>query len=319
MIKIAIIDTETVSIKGAVCEFGITTLKGDQQFVIESSLGSYVNPLTPISFEAMNVHHITEEDVENAPLLDEVLCAHSLDGYDYVVAHNISYEQAVLPEEYFPENVRKLCTLALARKLYPVGEVESHKLGVLYYQWGVYKDERLKGFNVELHSAKFDTLVTGLVLEYILMDNDITIDQAYDIVNDVTTCNFKRYKGIKWQEVINTDYGYCEYQVENQKWDREEELTYVKGLLAQYKHIKDAQLKLCRFNKYAGVEWCKVWQQDKDYIKFLDGKGYLTESDKQGIMQNVKENITLGSNGSGDCDSYNYEGSWEETLGGDFY
>ena len=319
MTKIAIIDTETVSMKGAVCEFGITTLKGDQQFVVESSLGSYVNPQTPISFEAMNVHHITEEDVEDAPLLGYILSDHSLDGYDYVVAHNISYEQAVLPEEYFSDNVRKLCTLALARKLYPVGEVESYKLGVLYYQWGVYNDKRLQGINVELHSAKFDTLVTGLVLEYMLLDNDITIDQAYDIVNDVTTCNFKKYKGIKWEEVIRTDYGYCEYQVVNQKWDNDEELTYVKGLLDQYKNIKDAQLKLCRFNKYAGVEWYKVCQQDKDYIKFLDGKGYLTESDKQGIIQSIKDNITLYSIASGDCDDYNYEGSWEETLGGDFY
>lgn len=109
-----------------------------------------------------------------------------------------------------------------------------------------------------------------------------------------------------------------DHTFENLELDQEK-LDHLEGLLDQYKHVKDAQLKLCRFNKHVGVEWYKVCQQDKDYIKFLDGKGYLTESDKQGIIQSIKDNITLYSIGSGDCDDYNYEGSWEETLGGDFY
>lgn len=113
------IDTETTSMKGKVCEFGETifrvTKNGD--FKVIDSRGSMINPEEPISFEAMAIHGVTEEDVKDAPKLDRVLKDHSLEGKQYVFAHNLSYEKAVLPEEYFPENVRQLCTLKLARAL----------------------------------------------------------------------------------------------------------------------------------------------------------------------------------------------------------
>lgn len=273
--KISVIDTETVSMKGAICEFGITTFEGDQFLKVESSSGTCVNPKTPISFEAMNVHHITEEDVKDAPEIDVVLKDYPLSESDYVVVHNLSYELAVLPEDYFPENVRKLCTLKLAKLLYPVGEVESHKLGVLYYQWGIYKDPRLQVMNIQLHTASSDTLVTGLVLEYMLADNDLTIDQAWELCYDFKTCKGgKKYKSEKWEDIVAKDYDYVQYTFENVELDQEE-LDYLKQLLKEYKHVKDDQLKVCSSPKYKGVSWEKVVEQDLSYVQWMLDKGNI--------------------------------------------
>jgi|TARA_A100001391_G_scaffold142551_2_gene100297 DNA polymerase III epsilon subunit-like protein len=288
MTKISVIDTETVSMKGAICEFGITTFEGDQFLKVESSIGTCVNPKTPISFEAMNVHHITEEDVKDAPEINDVLKDHPLADSDYVVAHNLSYELAVLPEDYFPENVRKLCTLKLAKLLYPVGEVESHKLGVLYYQWGIYKDPRLQVMDVQLHSAKDDTIVTGLVLEYMLADNDLTIDQAWELCYDFKTCKGgKRYKSEKWEDIITKDYDYVQYTFENTELDQEE-LDYLEELLSKHKHLKEDQLKLCKKSKYLDIPWQKVVEDDIDYVNFLLKNNYLKGDELEYVQSLLK-------------------------------
>ena len=288
MTKISVIDTETVAMKGAICEFGITKFEGDQFLKVESCSGTCVNPKTPISFEAMNVHHITEEDVKDAPEIDDVLKDYPLSDSDYVVAHNLPYELAVLPEDYFPENVRKLCTLKLAKLLYPVGEVESHKLGVLYYQWGIYKDPRLQVMDVQLHSAKDDTLVTGLVLEYMLADNDLTIDQAWELCYDFKTCKGgKKYKSEKWVDIIIKDYDYVEYTFENVELDKEE-LDYVKQLLEEYKHVKDDQLKICSFKKYLQVPWCEVVEKDLSYVQWMLDKGNIKGDEEVYVRSLIK-------------------------------
>lgn len=275
MTKIAIIDTETVSMKGAICEFGITIFEGDKDLSVLSSHGAFINPQTPITFEAMNVHHITEEDVEEAPLLEEVLPEHPLEGCNYVVAHNLPYEESVLPEEYFPENVKRLCTLKLARMLYPVGEVESHKLGVLYYQWGIYKDKRLQENGIQLHSAKDDTFVTGLVLEYMLKDSELTIDEAWSLLYDYKRCKGgKRYKGELWEDVILRDYDYVQYTFENIELDKEE-LDHLEKLLQDNKDLKDEQIKICSSPKYKGIPWTEVIQKDLSYVQWMLGKGNI--------------------------------------------
>lgn len=274
------IDTETTHMKGKVCEFGETIFRvtKDGTFKVVDSRGTMVNPQEPITFEAMAIHGVTEEDVKDAPSLERVLKEHSLEGKQYVFAHNLSYEKAVLPENYFPENARQLCTLKLARVLYSKEEVESHKLGVLYYQWGLYKDERLDEHSIHLHSAKSDTLVNGLVLEYMLRDHNLTLDQAWEMLYDPSTCKGgKKYpKGTRWEDIIlkHNDYDYVEYTFNNVEL-AQEELDYLEGLLSQYESVKMEQYKICSKKKYLGKEWSVVVKEDLDYVNYLIRQGYL--------------------------------------------
>ena len=282
------IDTETTNMKGKVCEFGETIFRvtKDGDFKVIDSRGSMINPEEPISFEAMAIHGVTEEDVKNAPKIERVLKDHSLEGKEYVFAHNLSYEKEVLPEEYFPENVRQICTLKLARVLYEVGEVESHKLGVLYYQWGLYKDERLDDHSIHLHSAQSDTLVNGLVLEYMLKDKGLTLDEAWEMLYDVKTCKGgKKYKNEKWEDVIKKDYDYIEYTVNQAKIEDEEELEYLVELLSEYSHLKEEQMDVVGFGKHKGSSWRELVKIDIGYVTWcLNNLEWRSESVKEYVQ-----------------------------------
>lgn len=268
--RISIIDTETASMKGNICEMGIAkfTTSGSK-LVLEESYSEIVDPQQKIDFEAMNVHHITETMVKGKPLLEEVLPLCSLAESDYVVAHNISYEEAVLPESYFPEGIKRLCTLKLARMLYPKGTVASHKLGVLFYTFGLDQDERVKSFDGEWHRSLFDVFITGLVLEYMLIQNELTIDEAYTLLYDPTVCKGgKKYnKGTPWKDIILEDYDYVEYTFNNTDLS-EEELSYLETLLEEYYYLKEEQLDVVGFGKLKGGSWKESVLSDRGYVQW---------------------------------------------------
>lgn len=79
----------------------------------------------PISLGAMATHHIIDEDLKGFPQfigwVPEAL------GIDYLVGHNIDFDWRMLGKP----NVRRICTLALARSLWP--EADSHSLGAMVY------------------------------------------------------------------------------------------------------------------------------------------------------------------------------------------
>ena len=268
MTKIAIIDTETASMKGNICEMGIArfTTSGSN-LILESCHSDIVDPQEKIDFEAMNVHHITESMVKGKPLLEEVLLPkYSLAESDYVVAHNLSYEEAVLPEDYFPEGIKRLCTLKLARMLYPKGTVASHKLGVLFYTFGLDQDERVKAFEGNWHRASYDTFITGLVLEYILLQNNLSIDEAWEKLYDFKTCRGgNKYKWEKWLDIIQKDYDYVDHTFKNVELDQEE-LDYLEELLEEYSHLKEEQLDLIGFGKLKGKSWKESVVSDRGYV-----------------------------------------------------
>ena len=70
-----VIDTETTSIEGEVIEIASVDIVNGE---ICNPISDFVRPSEPISFEAMAIHHITEEMVADAPpiadVIDKYLC-----------------------------------------------------------------------------------------------------------------------------------------------------------------------------------------------------------------------------------------------------
>lgn len=83
-------------------------------------------PTRQAAWGALAVHHILPEELEN--------CAPSADAPDYIpqadfwIGHNIDFDWKALGS---PRGVRRICTLALARSLWP--EMDSHTLSACYY------------------------------------------------------------------------------------------------------------------------------------------------------------------------------------------
>ncbi|MGB9067292.1 MAG: 3'-5' exonuclease [Candidatus Acidiferrales bacterium] len=118
-------------------------------------------PRKPITLGAMAAHHIIEGDLVDQP---EWSGSWELPGgTDYVVAHNVDFDHRAIGSP----PVKRICTLALARKLWPT--LDSHSLAALTYHLMPHAEAReaLKG----AHSAMVDARLCHrlLVAELALM------------------------------------------------------------------------------------------------------------------------------------------------------
>jgi exodeoxyribonuclease X len=88
-----VIDTETTSLEGSVLEIASVDIVDG---VICNPMSDFVKPTEAISFEAMAIHHITEDMVADAPLISEVIGRYL--GADAYVAHNAKFDKSKLPQ-----------------------------------------------------------------------------------------------------------------------------------------------------------------------------------------------------------------------------
>lgn len=230
--KSKIVDVETASLKGGICELASVEIGMDGKLKPNSLKVDRVNPECRISFEAVAIHGISQKDVESCPPIADVYKKHQLKGDGYIIAHNAAFDLKMLPQDFVLPNQRVLCTLELARALYPKGVVESHKLGVLFYQFGLNEKFSFEG---DFHSAGYDVQVTSAVLEYMLKDKGLDLDTAYALLNqpvELTHCFMKKYRdqGKTWEWVVKNDDSYVRWLLANFNWgdDNQELVQYLK-------------------------------------------------------------------------------------------
>lgn len=117
----------------------------------------------PIKFGAMAAHHILPEELVGLPLFESyntpLFC-------DYVIGHNIDYDAEVLGLD---KGVRRICTLALARRMWP--QLDAHNQTALMYYIGslheggyAWARDRLKN----AHRAADDVENCAIVLQHLL-------------------------------------------------------------------------------------------------------------------------------------------------------
>ncbi|MEH7388703.1 PolC-type DNA polymerase III [Bacillus sp. JJ1474] len=141
---------------------------------------SFANPHHPLSATTINLTGITDDLVENAPEVDEVLQRfYEWSGDAILVAHNASFDMGFLNVGYKKIGLGKAAnpvidTLELARFLYP--EMKNHRLNTL-----------AKKFDVELtqhHRAIYDAEATGYLLLKMLKDAAEKEIEFHDQFND---------------------------------------------------------------------------------------------------------------------------------------
>jgi DNA polymerase III subunit epsilon len=135
------VDTETNGLGGDACELvevGIVLVGGGE---LHDRWSSLVRPSAPLRRSIRRLTGITQEMVDGAPRLEEVLPAlqPKLSGRP-LVAHNASFDRRVLRQAFgrigldWPE-VPVLCTAALARALLPLQK--ERRLGALAAALGI--------------------------------------------------------------------------------------------------------------------------------------------------------------------------------------
>lgn len=114
------------------------------------------NPGQPSTFGALATHHILDIELRDCPPPSEFSLPEDV---NYLVGHNVDYDWAVIGKP----RVRLICTLALARSLFPT--LDSHSLGALaYYLLGAEARPLLK----DAHTAAADVEVTRHVLRHLV-------------------------------------------------------------------------------------------------------------------------------------------------------
>lgn len=187
-----IADCETPSLDPThgVCEVAFMEISEYGDVIWQDA--SLIDPECPISPGAAGVHGIRDADVADSPTLAEymeVVHAQPFLGEESIfIAHNSKFDHLRLGH-WFNSPVQ-LCTLKLARKLWP--DAENHKLQTLRMHL------ELPFVRGDAHSALGDVEVCRQIILRGMRDFDLTMLEMIDLANapvEITRMVFGKHKG----------------------------------------------------------------------------------------------------------------------------
>ncbi|WP_036582481.1 3'-5' exonuclease, partial [Paenibacillus darwinianus] len=158
--KFAVLDLETTGHSGAdddIIQIGIVML--DEALDITGTYTSFVRPRVPVPPFITQLTGISDDDVHDAPELDDVLLdiIPILDDA-VLVAHNVGFDAGFLNGAldrcgYVPFTGRRLDTLDLLRILYP--SLTTYQLGAVTEAFAIAHEQH--------HRADSDAMATAII------------------------------------------------------------------------------------------------------------------------------------------------------------
>ena len=232
-------DTETTgaSAEDRVIQFGAIILNQKNELEIYDEL--CFSPI-PIKLEAMEVHNITPDLIENKPLAIETNFYKRLEelnnSENFLIAHNINFDLEMIKKEGFVNNLQLIDTLRCAKHLFE--DLPYHRLQYLRYALELYKIEeqeaRKLNITIKAHDAIGDVLVMKLFLSRLVAScRELypTLNPMQKLVELTQTpvlikiFKFGKYKGESIEEVARKDANYLNWMRENIK-DLDEDMRF---------------------------------------------------------------------------------------------
>jgi len=192
-----------------------------------------------IKFEAMEVHNITPELIEGrrsfreSSFFEELLRLNV--EKNYLIAHNINFDLAMLEKEGFKNRMQLIDTLRCSKHLFP--DSPYHRLQYFRYSLGLYRreDEEAGKYNISIkaHNAISDVLVMKLLLSELVKE----VKVGYPDVNPMKRLaeltktpvmlkefKFGKYNGEKIGDIAKRDIRYLKWVYNNM--DLDEDMRY---------------------------------------------------------------------------------------------
>ena len=194
MPKAIIFDTEATDIKEPVLiEAAWLEVTNLAPLTIGIQFVQRYNPGKPISLGALATHHILDEELVDCPPASSFQLPSDV---AYLIGHNIDFDWQVLGQP----PIKRICTIALARKLWP--NLDSHSQSALLYHLDrPHAREQLRN----AHSALADVGICAKILEAICTELKInTVENlwlASEKARMPTHMPFGKYKGMPLNEV----------------------------------------------------------------------------------------------------------------------
>jgi exodeoxyribonuclease X len=192
-----ILDTETHTLNGQPIEIAYAPIQiHDAKISLDKTqlFDQLYQADEPISFAAMAVHHILESDLENKPHYTSFQLPAET---QYIIGHNIDYDiRAIEKCGVDTSSIKAICTLALARKVWP--DAEAHNISALIYM--ITKgSEKAREMIRKAHRADMDIILTANILMHIVHHLKInSIEELYSASEDARiprSINFGKHKG----------------------------------------------------------------------------------------------------------------------------
>jgi exodeoxyribonuclease X len=177
-------------------------------------------PSIQISLGAMSVHNIIDEDL--ADCADSSAFGFPVEA-EYLIGHNIDFDWKMMGEP----DVRRICTLALSRHLFP--ELDSHKQAAMIYHIGTIYSRRpwardlVKG----AHAALDDVRMCAALLRFLVLflrHKNVRLETWEDLalISDdariPTVMSFGKHKGLRIEDVPSDYVRWYRGQVDKDEW-----------------------------------------------------------------------------------------------------
>ena len=157
--RFVVIDFETTELNSKKGAVEVVWFELNKKFEIIDEQSSLVNPMIPIPPDASRIHGITDEMVAESPTLDEFIEDINQNPFASsnvcVIAHNLSFDLPLFRK--YCGSVVELCTLKLARALYPAWE--NHKLVTISEMFGFPTEDSHRARSDALQVLYFLTLL----------------------------------------------------------------------------------------------------------------------------------------------------------------
>ena len=161
-----------------VIEIGIAKIKGGE---IVDTYSSFINPGRQVPFYITDITGIKTEDVAGAPYFEDIINEiEDFFGDSILVAHNLQFDKSFLKSELYQigrEEFKnsQICTLKIARKLYP--ELKSKSLKSLVSHFRILH----KGVHRALGDAKATAEILIKMMKPLKEEHDI--ENVSDLIN----------------------------------------------------------------------------------------------------------------------------------------
>lgn len=193
-----ILDTETHTLNGLPIEIAYAPIQLDQGKLSldrEQIFDQLYNiGEEKISYASMAVHHILESDLVGQP--DFSTFKLPTDTI-YMIGHNIDYDiRAIQQCGVDTSHIKAICTLALARLVWP--DAEAHNISALIYQISK-GSEKARTMLKGAHRADADIILTANILMHIIHHLKIqNIEELFAASEDARiprSINFGKHRG----------------------------------------------------------------------------------------------------------------------------
>jgi exodeoxyribonuclease X len=198
-----ILDTETHTLNGQPIEIAYAPIHVEQGKLTldKSKLFDQLYSIDePISFAAMAVHHILESDLINQPHYSHFSLPSDT---QYIIGHNVDYDiRAIEKCGVDTSAIKAICTLALARRVWP--DAEAHNISALIYMISK-GSEKAREMIKKAHRADMDIILTANILMHIVHQLNInSIEELYIASEDARiprSINFGKHRGTNISEL----------------------------------------------------------------------------------------------------------------------